>query len=631
MENGQLPVDFRFGKRCISFNEDQVVLGLVQLLGPHQELLVELLAGAEAGFNDFNALYAGETDHVLCEVIDLYGLAHIEDEELAILRHGTALEHELGSLRNGHEVADDPLVGDGDGTAVCDLALEERNHGTGRAQDIAEAGGAVLHAAAAAGGLDDHLAHPLGGAHDIGGIHRLVGGHHHEALGLIDLTELHQIFRAEDIVINGLHAVMLHEGHMLMGCRVDDDLGAILIEYPLQRLFMGDGADFNLQIQCIAVGNLQLLLHIVGTVLVDVQDDDLLRAHLRKLPAELRADGATAAGDEDHLALVIGIGPLIGHHQGLPEEELLGIEFTEVTLRTCRIDSGEVIDLQLVAGFLVIVIQLLLPIHVNGVDGEDDFLYAVLVQLLHGSLALRIHGETANLTTDLLLVYINKALRHVGGLTVVQELVREGHTHAAGADNCHFNFLDLLLILRLYPRKEMQNPCEESALQGFLIAALIGVAVKHTNHQRPQQIQAAETKHPCKGNFLRQKHQLRQAVHPEADGVCTHQTNVALNAAVSPDLSVDISQKSYQKDTDKGQNRLIHHTSGRQAFISPIQHQHQEYGYPQNRCIIENQCPADTSLSFPAMCQKTHNTLFPSNSYLLQRLPFSRTNTVRGG
>ena len=72
-----------------------------------------------------------------------------------------------------------------------------------------------------------------------------------------------------------------------MGRGVDDDLGAIGLKYPLQRCPVGDGADFDAQIQLAAAGDFQLLLDVVGPVLIDIQNDDLLWVHFRQLTAQL--------------------------------------------------------------------------------------------------------------------------------------------------------------------------------------------------------------------------------------------------------------------------------------------------------------------------------------------------------
>ena len=69
-----------------------------------EDFLVELFAGADAGVLDLDVralLEAREADEVVGEVHDLYGLAHVEHEELAPLAERAGLEHELHDLGDG--------------------------------------------------------------------------------------------------------------------------------------------------------------------------------------------------------------------------------------------------------------------------------------------------------------------------------------------------------------------------------------------------------------------------------------------------------------------------------------------------------------------------------------------------
>lgn len=108
---------------------------------------------------------------------------------------------------------------------------------------------------------------------------------------------------------------------MLVGRYIDDDLGIVSGKYPLQSVLIRNGAEFDLQIQAIAIGNFKLLLHIVGTVFVDVKDDNLLGVHLGQLSTKLRTNGVTAASNQHQLVPVIGIGFLFGHGNGFTDEQ----------------------------------------------------------------------------------------------------------------------------------------------------------------------------------------------------------------------------------------------------------------------------------------------------------------------
>ena len=72
------------------------------------QVLVELLARPYADELDRDVpirLLPGEPDHVVREVDDLDGLAHVEDEDVAALADRPGLDDELHGLRDRHEVA----------------------------------------------------------------------------------------------------------------------------------------------------------------------------------------------------------------------------------------------------------------------------------------------------------------------------------------------------------------------------------------------------------------------------------------------------------------------------------------------------------------------------------------------
>lgn len=156
---------------------DQIVLRLLHALAAEQQLLIELLARAQAGILDGNVdirLETGQADHIACQIVDAHGLAHVEHEDLAAAGIRARLKNELHGLGNGHEIADDALVRDRDGAAAADLLAKERDDAAGRAEDIAEAHGDILRCRAVVDHLHDHLAQALGCAHDIRGVDGLV-------------------------------------------------------------------------------------------------------------------------------------------------------------------------------------------------------------------------------------------------------------------------------------------------------------------------------------------------------------------------------------------------------------------------------------------------------------------------
>ena len=82
---------------------------------------------------------AREADHLPREVDDRHRLAHVEEEDLALVGHRAGLEHEAHRFGDRHEVAGHLRVGDRHRAAVEDLAEERRHHAAAAAEDVAEA------------------------------------------------------------------------------------------------------------------------------------------------------------------------------------------------------------------------------------------------------------------------------------------------------------------------------------------------------------------------------------------------------------------------------------------------------------------------------------------------------------
>ena len=73
----------------------------------------------------------------------------------------------------------------------------------------------------------------------------------------------------------------------------------------------------------------KLLLDVIGVVFIDVEDDEMLRVMGRDLPAELRADGAAAARDEDDLAGELVEDFIHVDFDGLPSEQVFDFDLLE--------------------------------------------------------------------------------------------------------------------------------------------------------------------------------------------------------------------------------------------------------------------------------------------------------------
>jgi len=229
------------GESVVPCNEDFLEPGGFRAFLGSEKFLEEFFPRADAREDDVDVcagLEARKTDEVRCQVDDLDRLAHVEHEDGTVPLHAPRLEDELGRLGDGHEVPGHLRVGDGDGAAPADLFLEGGDDAAPAAQYVAEPDGdeGPSRKGFFRRRADDHFGHPLGGAHDGGGVHRLVGGDVDEDFHVVLQGEFRKILGAEDVVEDGFFGVLLHEGDVLVGRRVEDHLGGVGLEDTPQAL-----------------------------------------------------------------------------------------------------------------------------------------------------------------------------------------------------------------------------------------------------------------------------------------------------------------------------------------------------------------------------------------------------------
>jgi hypothetical protein len=347
---------------------------------------VQLLAGADADELDRDValrLPAREPDHVVREVHDLHRLAHVEHEDVAALADRPGLDDELYGLRDGHEVALHVRVRDRDRPAPGDLAPEERDDAARGAEHVAEADGDEARAVRPArrGGLDQPLAEGLRLAEHVLRSHRLVGGDEHEALHAALGGDLGDDPRANDVVSHRLERVRLHERDVLVGGRVEDDIGAVAVEEPPDLhpvLDVGEHGYGRREAPLV----LQLALDRHERVLGVLHEDDLRGAERGDLAAELGADRAARAGHEDRRAGDVGRDR--GHVEvdGVAAEHVLDLHLAQL-LEEVEVARDQLVDarqrLHRHAGVAAGGHDPLADVAGGGRDGDDD-----LVRLLVG-------------------------------------------------------------------------------------------------------------------------------------------------------------------------------------------------------------------------------------------------------
>ncbi len=216
-----------------------------RVLGIEEQFLIELLARPGTAEPDLDVahLEARQADEVVGQVHDLERLAHVQHEYLAALADGPGLQHQLHRLRDGHEIAAHLRVGNRERTALADLPEEGRHHAPTAAQHVAEPHRDEVLPLLFRDLLHDLLGDPLGGAHDVGGPHRLVGRDQHKVLDTEFGGQLGHVACAQHVVRHRLGAVGLHERDMLVSRCMEDREGREALEHVLHTLPVPDVRD----------------------------------------------------------------------------------------------------------------------------------------------------------------------------------------------------------------------------------------------------------------------------------------------------------------------------------------------------------------------------------------------------
>ena len=421
---------------------DQLVRCIRHALFVHEELLVELLAWAETYVLDLDVYIrgqSGESDEVPGHVVDLHRLTHVEDEDLAALRVVRRLEHQGDGLRDGHEVADDTLIGDGHRTALCDLLLEERDDGAVGAEDVTEADrDEVGLRALPVHHLDDHLTDTLRGTHDVRRVHGLIGGDQDEALHAGVGRGTGGLEGAHDVILDRFVRAHLHERYVLMCGRVEDHVRFVLLHHTADTVGVSAGADEGHEVQ-LRVLHDELLLDAVRVILVDVEDDELLRLVACDLTAELGSDGSATAGDEDGLPLDHTEDFFVVDLDRFATEKVEDVDVAELADADFAVD--ELVDardgLQLTAALLTDIEDLRALFGGRGWDRIDDFRDLVLLYGVQDVVSGTYDRDTVENAALLVQVVVDQADRIPLQVLTGEELLDEHPAGIARADDHH--------------------------------------------------------------------------------------------------------------------------------------------------------------------------------------------------
>ena len=91
--------------------------------------------------------------------------------------------------------------------------------------------------------LHNHFADTLGRSHDVGRIDGFVRGDQHEFPGTEKSCRLRGLKRTHNIVLNRLVGAVLHERHMLMGCRMVHNIRSVFFKNGIHSPGVAHGTD----------------------------------------------------------------------------------------------------------------------------------------------------------------------------------------------------------------------------------------------------------------------------------------------------------------------------------------------------------------------------------------------------
>jgi len=237
--------------------EDLLMAGQIEALLVEVELLIHLLPWSQASEDNLDVavwLESGEANQLAGQIDDFDRLTHVEDKDLAPLGQRSSLDDETGGLGDGHEIARDLRMGDGDFALILDLLFEQWDHAAVAAENIAKShGGKIRLGVADREGLDHQLGDPFRRAHDIGRIDRLVGRDQDEMTRTMAGCCLGDMVGAKDVVFDGFSRAVLHQGNMLVRGRVENDTWFVFGENLVEASLVTDRANQDLEIERIAV------------------------------------------------------------------------------------------------------------------------------------------------------------------------------------------------------------------------------------------------------------------------------------------------------------------------------------------------------------------------------------------
>ena len=377
-------------------------------------------------------------------------------------------------------------MGDGHRSARRDLFLKQRDHAAVAPQHVSEAHCYKFRLIMLVEGLNDHLADPFAGSHDVGGIHRLVRGDHHEFSAAVHRCCGSRLPGPEHVVFNGFVGACLHQRHMLVGGRMVYDIRTIFRKNGVHSLRIAHGSDQHHERQ-IGMSLQKLLLNIIGIIFINIHDNQPGRLMRGDLPTQLASDGTAAARDHHHLVLHIAQNGVQIHADRLSSQKVFHLHVPQLA------DAHFTVDQLVHAGQgTQLAVRLLTDIQDvtdhrsgRGRNRDKNFINIIQVGGLDDFVPAAHHLDALNELAPFLFIVVDDAADDHGAVIAADDLLNQRVSRLSGSDDHDGNIVLLILHPVLAaPQKPVGKTADE-----------------HEGDQQEQIHEIVTVRHRLAGNF----------------------------------------------------------------------------------------------------------------------------------
>ena len=220
-----------------------------------------------------------------------------------------------------------------------------------------------------------------------------------------------------------------------MRCRMIDDIRSIGLEHLEDLPGIPDRSDDHVQLQIWIVLS-QLQLNVIGIILIDIEDDQMLRLMGCDLSAQLTADTASATGHQYGLVLqILEDFCHIGNDRITPQQIFDGYF---LHLADCHFSIVQLIHTRQAHQFAVRLIADLKNISLicrrSAGNGHIDLLDAELLTGLQNGFPATEHHYAVDVASPLILIVIDKAIHLFSCFFCMLDVAEDHLSGCTGSD-----------------------------------------------------------------------------------------------------------------------------------------------------------------------------------------------------